>query len=106
MKIIKMKCQSCGANLEVDPNREYMFCKYCGEKQLIDDGTIRVEINNVIRDEAQIKHEEVNMKNAEIKELKMQADAESKTRTALLIALGVIWFLIIVLGIISIVLLK
>ena len=64
MELIKMKCQSCGANLEVDPDREFMFCKYCGEKQLINDGTSRVEINNVIRDEAQIKHEEVNMKNA------------------------------------------
>lgn len=122
METIKMKCRNCGANLETDSDRKVLFCNFCGEKHLLDDGTIRVDINqksdetithrieidrkneetitnvNVVRDEAKVKHEEIN-------ELKLKANAEGKTRMALLIALCIIWSLIIILGIITVVLL-
>lgn len=33
MKIIKMQCPSCRAQLEIDSeNRNYAFCQYCGTK--------------------------------------------------------------------------
>ncbi len=28
----KLKCESCGANLEIDENKEYATCKYCNLK--------------------------------------------------------------------------
>ncbi|MBQ8572352.1 MAG: zinc ribbon domain-containing protein [Ruminococcus sp.] len=30
--LVTMKCPSCGANLEIDNTREFMFCQYCGTK--------------------------------------------------------------------------
>lgn len=34
MKIVKLKCQNCGAALEI--NEKIAYCAYCGEKLLID----------------------------------------------------------------------
>ena len=32
MKIIQLKCPSCGASLEAEDNLEKFYCKYCGAK--------------------------------------------------------------------------
>ena len=36
MKLINLKCPECGAQLKVDPNREFVYCEYCGTKLLLD----------------------------------------------------------------------
>lgn len=36
MKLIDLKCNSCGANLKLDPENIQAFCQYCGKKLLID----------------------------------------------------------------------
>lgn len=36
MKLIKMKCPDCNATLNVDPQREFMYCEYCGTKIMLD----------------------------------------------------------------------
>lgn len=35
MKILSMKCQSCGAALEIPPETERFFCTYCGTAQIV-----------------------------------------------------------------------
>lgn len=35
-RLIHMKCQNCGANLDLDLDHLMAFCPYCGEKLLID----------------------------------------------------------------------
>ncbi|MBQ6343594.1 MAG: zinc ribbon domain-containing protein [Anaerolineaceae bacterium] len=35
-KLIHMKCQNCGANLDIDLDHLTAFCPYCGEKLMID----------------------------------------------------------------------
>lgn len=45
MKMYQLKCPSCGATIEVELDRKYMFCTYCGSKIYLDDNIIRIEIN-------------------------------------------------------------
>lgn len=40
MKLIRLKCQNCNANLEMDYDRLLAYCPYCGEKLLIDDNNL------------------------------------------------------------------
>lgn len=32
MKIIALKCPNCNADIELDQDREFGFCNYCGTK--------------------------------------------------------------------------
>ena len=36
MKFIHLKCDSCGAELELDPEHLQAYCQFCGSKLLID----------------------------------------------------------------------
>ena len=63
MKLINMKCQNCGADLQVDPERKQAFCSYCGTRLLVDDESIN--ITNRFVDEARIKEAEVRLKELE-----------------------------------------
>jgi hypothetical protein len=38
-------CSSCGAVLDAEMNREYIFCKYCGSKNKIETEAMRTNIN-------------------------------------------------------------
>jgi hypothetical protein len=38
-------CSACGAVLDAEINREYIFCKYCGSKNRIDSEGMRTSIN-------------------------------------------------------------
>jgi len=38
-------CSACGAVLDVETNREYIFCKYCGVKNRIETEVMRTNIN-------------------------------------------------------------
>lgn len=38
-------CQSCGAMLNVDANRAYIFCQYCGAKNVIASEQMKANIN-------------------------------------------------------------
>lgn len=43
MKLIKLKCENCGAILEVDSDRDFIYCEHCGAKNLIDDEATSVK---------------------------------------------------------------
>ena len=64
-KIIKLKCQECGATMEVDPDKKIIFCPYCGSKSLIEESD-NVKISQIENDT--IKHVDDN----ELKKEKMQ----------------------------------
>lgn len=71
MKLIKLKCSSCGADLEVDIEKKQVFCVYCGAKLLIDDESI---VNkNVFVDEARIREAELK---AEVEKKKLDFERE------------------------------
>ena len=42
MKIIKMKCEHCGATLDVNTELDKIYCDYCGSEILIDDAALEL----------------------------------------------------------------
>lgn len=43
MKLIKLKCENCGATLDANENLEKITCNYCGTEILIDDEATKVK---------------------------------------------------------------
>ena len=64
MKIIKLKCDSCGAVLKVNKELKNVTCNYCCSSFLLDDEIKRVEINKNIKytDEAKLKEQYIKEK--------------------------------------------
>lgn len=52
MRLMELKCPNCGVSIQVDEERDFCFCSYCGTKCAIDNGTIH------IIDEAKIREAE------------------------------------------------
>ncbi len=104
MKIYEMKCKNCGADLKVSEDRQFIFCEYCGTKNLIEGGTIRSEVNHTgtvtYRDEAKLR--ELELKEAErIREEEKKKTTFRRWHRALLSGV----MLMILVGIITVVLL-
>ena len=97
MKQINLKCESCGAELELDLEKKIGFCPYCGTKLLIDEPDTAIYRTERIIDEARIKEAEVRLKELEFareKELREEEirKQQQKTYTILLAVLIVIAF--------------
>lgn len=41
-RLITLKCESCGADLELNVSKDFAFCPYCGTKILIKEESIRI----------------------------------------------------------------
>jgi len=46
MKLIPMTCPTCGAHLELDGDRQQMFCAYCGSKLFIEKAEPELKADN------------------------------------------------------------
>ena len=60
MKLVKLKCESCGAMLKVNEDLKKVCCNYCGAEFLIDDGSTTHTYRKI--DEARIKESEIKDK--------------------------------------------
>lgn len=57
MKLVALKCPNCNADIELDKDREFGFCNYCGTKIMVADAVQKVtvninrasEINNILK---------------------------------------------------------
>ena len=69
MKLVKLKCDNCGARIEANDQLKKVTCNYCGSTFFVDDEIQRVEINKNIKytDEARIKENETRIKELEYK---------------------------------------
>ena len=74
MKLIKLTCSNCGAEIELDADRKQAFCTYCGTKLYVDNESIN--ITNRIIDEARLKEAEVRLR-----ELEYQHEREIREET-------------------------
>ena len=56
----KLKCSSCGADLEYNEDKQIIFCPYCGSKELvIEDDTRHIIANTYLKaKDKDNKHEE------------------------------------------------
>ena len=88
MKLINLKCPECNAPLKVDPNREFIYCEYCGAKILLDK---EEKVSRTI-DEAEIRKAESQEK-IRIEEIK--ADQNELKTTAILIVACLIFVVIL-----------
>ncbi len=73
MRLVSLECPNCGAPFDPPKDRNYCFCRNCGTKMLIDDGTVYVNIHKTeekvtrIIDEAKIeKHIQRRMFRSEL----------------------------------------
>lgn len=98
MKTIKLKCTNCGADLTADDSREFIFCEYCGTKNmLVEDYTTRhtyVDQARVV--EANVK-ERMHLSDQEMEKWEYEKNKqaakeyrEETKKTAMLVALGLV----------------
>jgi len=83
MKLIKMKCENCGATLDVNKNLEKITCNYCGAEILIDDEATKLKRVEDAKLKARKENHEQSLKERndlleqELKEKKIKAEFNS-----------------------------
>ena len=98
MRLQAIKCSECGANLDLEEELKFCFCKYCGCKIILDDN-LQTIIHRKI-DEARIREAEYKEK-VRLKELDIEEN-KAKLRNKLI----VVWIsVVIIIAIISIIIL-
>lgn len=92
----KLKCSSCGANLDYNEEKQVIFCPYCGSKELvIEDDTRHIIANTFLKaKDKDNKHEE------EMEKIKTESKLNQQNLTASLIMLTLMVILLIVVTII------
>ena len=96
MKLVKLKCEGCGAILKVNEELKKVTCNYCGTEFLVDDEVKRVEINKNINhhkiytDEARIKENE-----RKIKELEYKDKDKKRDNIVIFACFGIMIFLVL-----------
>ena len=101
MKLHKLRCPNCAGTLDIKlDDNEYIFCPYCGEKFLVEDGkkeytfTQNVNIKKDININKNISHTQRNIDEAEV----ISAKTESREKKFSWLggaALGLMWVLCI-----------
>lgn len=96
MKIIKVKCPSCGATLEND--EKIVYCAYCGEKLLLDDEAKNINFTYRKFDEARMRENE-SKERIRLKELENQEkEKEREHKTDVRTLIGCLAFILISMG--------
>ncbi len=75
MGLIKLKCPSCGADIQFDGSNDFGFCTYCGTKVMQEKTIIehKGEINvNIIQKPVKVTNYDFEKKFAEVKNLERQ----------------------------------
>lgn len=83
MRLVELKCPSCGADLQIEEGREFCFCTYCGAKAVLD-GSITTHII----DEAKIREAEA-MEKIKLAELEKQQKDNSNYNKLMIIMIVV-----------------
>lgn len=86
-----VKCKNCGEPLDLNEGERYIYCRYCGAKNVFDDGTIR--IHQTITDEAKIRQVEADerLKNKQMDLEEKRREKENTLRILNKIGLVMMW---------------
>lgn len=100
MNIISIKCPDCGASLEVDENREMVFCSYCGAKIVLQNENEHIERKI---DQARVEQEKTNRLIVEhqIEMEKQEAAREEEHRQRNMMIWGGVTGVLLLIGIIG-----
>ena len=65
MELVKAKCTSCGADLEVNPEAECLICRYCGTPFIVDKAikNYNTTINNIVNTNVDSDSVSINSQN-------------------------------------------
>lgn len=83
MKLIKMKCENCGATLEVNKDLEKIHCNFCGAELLIDDDATKLKRFEDVKLKSRKANHEQSLKERndlleqEVKEKQIKEDLNS-----------------------------
>lgn len=83
MKLIQLKCENCGADLNLNMDKMIAYCPYCGNKLLFDMDAI----NNILVEKEKTKQIEINSKkDVEITKIKQESEDKYKNKSLILMA--------------------
>ena len=105
MKIIKLKCDNCGAVLEVNSELNEITCNYCGNKMIIDDEATKIDrIENAKLKSRKSNHEQSMKEKNDNLEYRKKVNKEKLKQDWLpfVIVEGFIIGLLLISGIVSI----
>lgn len=101
-RYIKMKCENCGAEMDVDPDKKMIYCPYCGAKTLVEESTI-VKLSRMARD-VKVHEADAEKEKAEAekyKQMKAAEDAKNSKTTQdniiIILSLGMVCLCVLLL---------
>ena len=95
MQLLKLECPNCGGTLDISLNdKKSIFCPYCGEKFIVEDGKKEYTINQNIRIDKHTSHTRHTVNEADIIRAKTK-DREQKNNLLILLFSFVGLFLLI-----------
>lgn len=77
--MVNLKCPNCGGELQVESDREFCFCQYCGTKILLSDENKKTI--NINKNVTYTTVNEADKLRAENERLKFEAEQSSKKET-------------------------
>ena len=95
MKLKVLKCPECGANIELEENRDFCFCSYCGCKIILDSQKQEITINKNIKVNKTVSYTNHYINEAEVIEAKAKV-GNSKRNVILGIAIPLVFVLLFV----------
>ena len=90
MKLIQLKCENCGADLNLNMDKMIAYCPYCGNKLLFDMDAI----NNILVEKEKTKQIEINSKK-DVEITKIKQESEDKYRDDIM---GIVGFIVAMIG--------
>ena len=90
MKLLTLKCPSCGGQLSVEEDRDFIFCQYCGTKIIIDRDN---EFTYRHIDEADVKRAETE-RIVKLKELEFEKENRGNQTVSIIVCLIALVFVL------------
>ena len=81
MKFVELKCPNCGAILEIEDSVDTFFCKYCGEKIMIE-GQSNATIEAKVKIKNMEHKERIKNKQYDQERFKMEFKEKTKSRSS------------------------
>lgn len=90
VRVIKLTCPECGGNIEIENDRSFCFCKYCGARVMLDDESHTVNINKNIYVKKDIHNTKRYIDDAEIEKVKAEERKNKSDNVTFLIMMGIL----------------
>ena len=90
MKVIQLKCPSCGGEVEAEDDLEVFYCKYCGQKIILSEQQASVVGAKVINRILEHRERMYDKRAAERREQQSERNKSSLIAIAILLAIFIL----------------